>query len=260
MSKWFWGGSWGAFYSNSQKSSEKSEALGRPYRRNIHFEGCCQLESRLPPYLREGIVLSTERFHRLPEEKRNRFLSAAWEEFTKTSFSEVSINQIVRKAAIPRGSFYQYFTDKADLFSYLLEGVRQRFTADYHRILDEAKGDLFRAQVICFDHMAGQEAASDPMMKRCIQFMRQNPGLDLQKILPGKPGYAVLDGLWDKLDLTGFRRKDRDYVCQVFFLALMLLGSALMDCIFWPEHRESCREELITRLEILKHGCLEETP
>ena len=56
--------------------------------------------------------MCTETFLRLPEEKRNRFLEAAWEEFTSVPFEEASINKIVRRAKIPRGSFYQYFSDK----------------------------------------------------------------------------------------------------------------------------------------------------
>ena len=47
-----------------------------------------------------------ETFLRLPEEKRTRFLEAAWEEFTRVSFAEASTNQIVRRAGVPRGSFY----------------------------------------------------------------------------------------------------------------------------------------------------------
>ena len=39
-----------------------------------------------------------ETFRRLPEEKRTRFLEAAWEEFTRVSFAEASTNQIVRRA------------------------------------------------------------------------------------------------------------------------------------------------------------------
>ena len=39
--------------------------------------------------------MCTETFLRLPEEKRNRFLDAAWEEFTHTSFEKASINKIV---------------------------------------------------------------------------------------------------------------------------------------------------------------------
>ena len=62
-----------------------------------------------------------ETFRRLPEEKRTRFLDAAWGEFTRVGIEDVSINQIVQKAGVPRGSFYQYFSDKGDLFTYLME-------------------------------------------------------------------------------------------------------------------------------------------
>lgn len=68
--------------------------------------------------------MCTDTFLRLPEEKRNRFLQAAWEEFTTASFAEASINQIVRRARVPRGSFYQYFLDKWDLFSVLMGLLR----------------------------------------------------------------------------------------------------------------------------------------
>ena len=64
--------------------------------------------------------MCSETFLRLPEEKRQRFLDAAWEEFTRVSFSEASINQIVRRCGIARGSFYQYFRDKEELMEYLM--------------------------------------------------------------------------------------------------------------------------------------------
>ena len=51
--------------------------------------------------------MCTDTFLHLPEEKRTRFLEAAWEEFTRVSFAEACPNQIVRRAGVPRGSFYQ---------------------------------------------------------------------------------------------------------------------------------------------------------
>ena len=59
-------------------------------------------------------------FFNLPGEKRRRLLDAAWEEMTAVSFDKVSINRIIQNAGIPRGSFYQYFTDKLELFRFLL--------------------------------------------------------------------------------------------------------------------------------------------
>ncbi|HAS73919.1 MAG TPA: TetR/AcrR family transcriptional regulator [Clostridiales bacterium UBA8960] len=59
-------------------------------------------------------------FFNLPEEKRENILDAAMSEFEKTSYENVSINQIVAKSGISKGSFYQYFEDKKDLYKYIL--------------------------------------------------------------------------------------------------------------------------------------------
>ena len=69
--------------------------------------------------------MPTQTFFRLPEEKRERLTDAAWREFLAVSYAEASINRIVREAQIPRGSFYQYFEDKEDLFFYLLSLGRE---------------------------------------------------------------------------------------------------------------------------------------
>lgn len=201
--------------------------------------------------------MCTETFLRLPEEKRRRFLGAAWEEFSGARFVDVSVNQIVRRAGIPRGSFYQYFSDKEDLFAYLLEEVRNHVKEEYRRILKANGGDIFQAQLDCFDRMTSQETVLDPMMKRCVDFIRNNQGVDVQKFLPTRPGQRLLDGLWDVMDLSGLRRMDEDYGRTVFSLLLAALGSACMDAMLCPEDRAVQREELAAKLEIVKHGSLE---
>ncbi|MBQ8851194.1 MAG: helix-turn-helix transcriptional regulator, partial [Oscillibacter sp.] len=84
--------------------------------------------------------MCSETFLRLPEEKKNRFLSAAWAEFTRVRFADTSINQIVRRAGIARGSFYQYFKDKEDLLRYMLESGWDYLTAGYYGVLREVEG------------------------------------------------------------------------------------------------------------------------
>jgi AcrR family transcriptional regulator len=59
-------------------------------------------------------------FHRLPEDKKLRIYHSAIQEFSARRFSDASLNQIVKTAKIPWGSFYQYFTGKEDLFLYML--------------------------------------------------------------------------------------------------------------------------------------------
>lgn len=44
-------------------------------------------------------------------------------EFSEHGYQESSISSIIKKAKIPRGSFYQYFEDKLDLYKYVVEQV-----------------------------------------------------------------------------------------------------------------------------------------
>jgi len=61
-----------------------------------------------------------ETFFNLLADKRNLIISAAMHEFSKANYKTASINQICKKANIPKGSFYQYFTDKLDLYVYIM--------------------------------------------------------------------------------------------------------------------------------------------
>lgn len=200
--------------------------------------------------------MCTETFLRLPEEKRTRFLNAAWEEFTSARFTDVSVNKIVRRAGIPRGSFYQYFTDKDDLFAYLLEEVRNHFKEKYRQVLKNNGGDIFQAQLDCFDRLTSQDLALDPVLERCVKFLHNNQGVDIHKLLPTCPGQRLLDGLWDVIDLARLRQPDQEYGRSVFSLLTAALGSAFMDTMLCPEDRSLCREDLVRKLEVIKHGCL----
>ena len=60
-------------------------------------------------------------FFNLAEEKRQTILKLAIDEFADNDYKTASISRIVSKAGIAKGSFYQYFEDKKDLYLYLLE-------------------------------------------------------------------------------------------------------------------------------------------
>ena len=67
-------------------------------------------------------------FFNLSDEKRCRIVDAALQEFAAHSFNEASINRIIKNADIPKGSFYQYFKNKEDLYLYFLDEVSKEFT------------------------------------------------------------------------------------------------------------------------------------
>ena len=64
-------------------------------------------------------------FLRLPKAKKLRIKNGAIETFNRLNYDEVTISDIVKDCDIPRGSFYQYFEDKFDVFKYLLAVVQE---------------------------------------------------------------------------------------------------------------------------------------
>ncbi|WP_298407480.1 TetR/AcrR family transcriptional regulator [uncultured Chloroflexus sp.] len=74
-------------------------------------------------------------FFNLPEEKREKIIKAAIDEFAEYGLENASINRIVANSGIAKGSFYQYFEDKQDVFRYLLtvlEHEKMEYFKDKH--------------------------------------------------------------------------------------------------------------------------------
>lgn len=200
--------------------------------------------------------MCSDTFLHLPEEKRSRFLEAAWAEFTAVSFQDASINQIVRRAGIPRGSFYQYFADKAALFRYLMNLIGDHFSEGLRKLVVQAGGDLFRTHLLCFDSFVHQRNTEDPVLGRCLRIVQLNPEMFSQILLSTPPERCFLDAAWRQIDLSAFRSRDPDYVHQVFLLSLLALAAAVKDTLAHPENSARCRRELQQRLEIIQNGCL----
>lgn len=62
-------------------------------------------------------------FYNLSKEKKEQIYKIAIEEFANYSYEKVSITRIVEKAGIAKGSFYQYFENKKDLFMYIIDEI-----------------------------------------------------------------------------------------------------------------------------------------
>lgn len=196
--------------------------------------------------------MCTETFLRLPEEKRSRFLEAAWGEFTRVKFADASINQIVRHAGIPRGSFYQYFADKEDLFAYLLQGVREQFVRLFALLLEENSGDIFQMQLAAYDRII-QEMDPGQLRDRFIRVLQLNPGMDLKHLIIGDPAVSAAP-LMEKIDLSTLRRTDDSFVRSTLLLSSMVMVPAVMESLARPERRAEHRRLLEEQLEIIRDG------
>ena len=201
--------------------------------------------------------MPSDTFFRLPEEKRCRLMDAAWEEFTSVRFSDASINRIIRTANIPRGSFYQYFTDKDDLFSYLVRPLQQHFFYLARDEVEKAAGDLSRAPLAIYARFFSSGDVLSLNLPRCIRVIRCNPESEFHTLFcsPDSPIASIVD-LVDTRFLAG---QDPLYIREGFGLFIFVIASAIIDTLNRPDQRETIRRQLILRVDILLRGCIAPT-
>ncbi|WP_051302866.1 TetR/AcrR family transcriptional regulator [Psychromonas aquimarina] len=63
--------------------------------------------------------MPSETFERLNQQKKNRILSAAQKEFSKSVYEKAKVVNICKEAGIPRVTFYSYFSSLDDIYRYL---------------------------------------------------------------------------------------------------------------------------------------------
>ncbi len=80
-------------------------------------------------------------FFNLAEEKQKRVLETAIEEFSERGYEGASINLIVSKLGIAKGSIYQYFTNKKSLFLHIFDYAVELVRKTLKEVKNETKDD-----------------------------------------------------------------------------------------------------------------------
>ncbi|MES1179030.1 MAG: TetR/AcrR family transcriptional regulator [Myxococcales bacterium] len=75
--------------------------------------------------------MPTATFFALSEERRERLIREAIIEFSERSYTEASLSQIAQRSRIAKGSFYQYFADKLDLYRWLVSEEAPRLKREF---------------------------------------------------------------------------------------------------------------------------------
>lgn len=197
-------------------------------------------------------------FFNLPEEKREKIMESAIDEFAQNSYQKGSINRIVERAEIAKGSFYQYFEDKKDLFKYILEkSGEEKMVYLTHILGDLDKLDFFHTirELYIGGIRFGQEhpklaAIADRFMKDADQQLMEEMFGDSK----GK-SQMVFQGLL----LKGIERGEVDPKIDVELVAMLIASMSLSISEYFLKEKNTgnlmdMMEVLDKMLYVIEHG------
>ncbi|WP_028805552.1 TetR/AcrR family transcriptional regulator [Streptomyces sp. 142MFCol3.1] len=176
--------------------------------------------------------MPTTTWNRLPPDRRERVLVAAMDEFGTHGYSTGSLNVIAREAGVAKGSLFQYFSGKLDLFTYVAEQTSFRIYAHMQPWLDGYDGtSAFRVHLVEALEAWLAYFATHPLERgvTAATNMEMDPAVrDAVRVPVNEIYLAGLRPLLQRAVEAGDLRKDADLEALLSLLLVLLPHLALL--------------------------------
>lgn len=196
-------------------------------------------------------------FYNLPETKRERIYHAIKTEFDRVPLDKISINSIIKEANISRGSFYQYFDDKGDLYDIFADRIMDSIKECFTNTLVKYKGDLFATmEEVMSQHFA---KVSQPKAKSQMQKFVPGVSVNAKSILDRicERSITYFNELIPNIDTRNFSFDNSPEDIRILFEMLMSISkNAIFDVLFMDIDTDEAIKILNKKLKIIKNGCL----
>ncbi|MCK8824142.1 TetR/AcrR family transcriptional regulator [Fuchsiella alkaliacetigena] len=192
--------------------------------------------------------MPSETFFNLPEEKRERVLDAAIKEFAQHPYHKSSINRIVEEADIAKGSFYQYFSDKKDLFKYIVELITEEKMTYISKAVAE-KQNLNFFELLRELYLAGFRFTKEHPRLQLVAFRIINLDNQLKEEILDKSEQKS-DQFFIKLLEEGIKKEEIDPNIDIEFTAYLItqLNISVLEDYFWKKLEFDNEEDLLAEL------------
>jgi AcrR family transcriptional regulator len=165
-------------------------------------------------------------FFNLPEEKRQKLLEYAIDEFANHDYHSASVSKIVSRVGIAKGSLYQYFKDKQDLFNYLLVLAAQKKAEMFSTYSNQASDITWDERLVnLFQVMASYELRYPQLSKIGFRATIGNSPLPEEILLKAKQSTSqYFQELVEEGKRRGEIRPDVDSSIAVLIFSSTLAG------------------------------------
>lgn len=196
--------------------------------------------------------MPTKTFFNLPEEKRGRIFEAAVDEFSEVRFSEASINRIIKAAGISRGSFYQYFEDKEDLFKHVFTQIGREKIGVYEGSSDiSAEVDLFANIFAAMPAIFDWADRNEKYNRIGLLLVTEQPEM-LERMFPGNQNTQWFVDYIKERQRQGAIRMDIDP--QFVVELLQAITMTLLQEYYIKGNREGVVHKVHSFFDIIAHG------
>ena len=179
--------------------------------------------------------MPTETFKNLNDEKKQNILNAARNEFSKVSFSESSINKIIKEAGISRGSFYMYFIDKEDLYETVIENQLKKNFKFLKDELVKNNGDIFKTYINIYEILLKKVSKNKTNNFNKYILLNMNFKSDNLFIRKNKVQYKkYIEEFISLINTNNYKLEDKEELLDIIDMLTLLLIHSLVKSLKNP--------------------------
>lgn len=210
----------------------------------------------------KGEIMPKKIFFELNSDKRTRIIDTAISEFSIYGYEEGSTNRIVKESAISKGSLFQYFSSKEDLYFYVLDRVTSELVESIEKNVHNLSPELFQ-RVIDYSALEFAWYIQNPEKSKLVVKAFTNSQTDIYQKTIRRYGIKELNiyyKLLEDVDFSSFRW-DKKKIIDIFkwflkgFNEEFLSDISNKNCQFEYLHSEY-RSKLTEYMKILQKGLL----
>ena len=203
--------------------------------------------------------MPTNTFFNLPEEKKQKILKAANKEFARVPIEQTSIKNIVEDAEIARGSFYQYFEDKEDLFEYIMSLKIGDMEKNLNKIIERENGNIIKIFIYLYDHLieVGKIRKNSKLFRQIFENIKTSDNLMLiRKKEMNKRLEKTLKNIKKKnKDILNI--KDEEEFKLVIEILFAITRRRIVASLKYKDLKEA-REDFLKEIKFIEKGILKE--
>ena len=197
--------------------------------------------------------MPTNTFFNLPAEKKHKILKAANKEIARVPLEQASIKNIVEDAEIARGSFYQYFENKQDLFEYIMTSKTGDMEKNLIEMIEQENGNIINIFINIYDHLieVGKIRRNNKLFRQIFENIKTSDNLMLtRKEEMNKKLEKILQDLYSKnKDILNIKNEEE------FKLVIEILSAITRRRIVASlkyKNSAEAREDFLKEIEYIK--------
>lgn len=176
------------------------------------------------------------------EEKKQNLINSAYELFVSQGLTKTSIDEIVNRANVAKGTFYLYFKDKSDIMQEVVYKISRKILIEAHvHVKQNSTGDFVEDVILLLDYIIEYFSAN----KLVLKLIERNFSWPLIKEKLSKTdGDLFLDELLEECFTSpNMAQYTKDEIFKIIFTIVELCGSLCYSSIInnQPDNIESMK-------------------